>query len=234
MEDGGDDGRRPQPVGSPGSVPRDLDRELDRLDDERMLDKLTRYWIDERNSPDILVWQGLVVEETLDKLQAQAEMVQKLQEDPRTSEEEHFRIVLIQTEAERVKFLVRSYLRTRLHKIEKYAAYIIQTPEMRGRLSVTELAHAQKYHALLTAHFHSSALSGLPESMRSLDDDEDESGRGTVTRPNKAQGLFIRARRRCPVSLPNGGILELEKGAIHLIPYEAIEALLRLGDVECL
>ena len=43
-------------------------------------------------------------------------MVQKLQEDPRTSEEEHFRIVLIQTETERVKFLVRSYLRTRLHK----------------------------------------------------------------------------------------------------------------------
>jgi GINS complex subunit 4 len=44
-------------------------------------------------------------------------MAQHLQSDPRTSEEEYFRIVLIQTEAERVKFLVRSYLRARLYKV---------------------------------------------------------------------------------------------------------------------
>ena len=47
-------------------------------------------------------------------------MVEQLQLDPRTSEEEHFRIVLVQTEAERVKFLVRSYLRTRLHKVSTF------------------------------------------------------------------------------------------------------------------
>ena len=95
-------------------------------------------------------------------------MVDQLQADPRTSEEEYFRIVLIQTEAERVKFLVRSYLRARLHKvclssfpipsvrsqnrrrlievlgqIEKYATHILSSPELRTRLSVTELTHAQ-------------------------------------------------------------------------------------------
>jgi GINS complex subunit 4 len=48
-------------------------------------------------------------------------MVQRLQEDPRTSEEEHFRIVLIQTETERVKFLIRSYLRTRLNKVDLFS-----------------------------------------------------------------------------------------------------------------
>lgn len=49
-------------------------------------------------------------------------MVQQLQSDPRTSEEEYFRIILIQTEAERVKFLVRSYLRARLHKVSNQLA----------------------------------------------------------------------------------------------------------------
>jgi hypothetical protein len=44
-------------------------------------------------------------------------MVEQLQSDPRTTEEEYFRVVLIQTEAERVKYLVRSYLRARLHKV---------------------------------------------------------------------------------------------------------------------
>jgi hypothetical protein len=71
MEDDGDDGRRPERAISPGPGSHDLDRILDGLNDERMLDKLTRYWIDERSAPDILLWQGLVVEETLDKLQAQ-------------------------------------------------------------------------------------------------------------------------------------------------------------------
>ena len=37
--------------------------------------------------------------------------------DPDSSEEEHFRIMLVQTEIERVKFVVRSYIRTRLHKV---------------------------------------------------------------------------------------------------------------------
>lgn len=47
-------------------------------------------------------------------------MIDHLQSDPRTSEEEHFRIILIQTEAERVRFLLRSYLRTRLHKVRLF------------------------------------------------------------------------------------------------------------------
>jgi len=161
-----------------------------------------------------------------------AEMAQHLQTDPRTSEEEYFRIVLIQTEAERVKYLVRSYLRARLYKIEKYAAYILASPEQRTRLSVTELAHAEGYKALLESHFHASALNGLPENLRSLNE-EDEHGLSMVSRPNVKQGVFVRARRHCaPVSLPDGGTLEMERGGIHLVQYATIEGLLRLGDVE--
>jgi hypothetical protein len=42
--------------------------------------------------------------------------VQLLRADPDSSEDEHFRIMLVQTEIERVKFVIRSYIRTRLHK----------------------------------------------------------------------------------------------------------------------
>lgn len=44
-------------------------------------------------------------------------MVSALRSDPQTSEEEHFKLMLVQTEMERVKYLVRSYVRTRLHKV---------------------------------------------------------------------------------------------------------------------
>jgi GINS complex subunit 4 len=46
-------------------------------------------------------------------------MVDTLRSDPHTSEEEHFKLVLVQTEMERVKFVIRSYVRTRLHKVSE-------------------------------------------------------------------------------------------------------------------
>lgn len=50
---------------------RDFDMD-DILDDaEPLLEKLTRFWVDERNSPEILEWQGLLVDEVLNKLHAQ-------------------------------------------------------------------------------------------------------------------------------------------------------------------
>ena len=40
-----------------------------------------------------------------------------LREHPDTSEDEHFRIMLVQTELERVLFVIRSYIRTRISKV---------------------------------------------------------------------------------------------------------------------
>ena len=47
----------------------------------------------------------------------QTDTVQALRGDPDSSEAEHARIMLVQTEVERVKFVVRSYIRTRLYKV---------------------------------------------------------------------------------------------------------------------
>lgn len=44
-------------------------------------------------------------------------MVSVLLSEASTSEEEHFKLMLVQTELERAKFLLRSYLRTRLAKV---------------------------------------------------------------------------------------------------------------------
>lgn len=48
---------------------------------------------------------------------SQTDTVQALRGDPDSSEAEHVRIMLVQTEVERVKFVVRSYIRTRLYKV---------------------------------------------------------------------------------------------------------------------
>jgi GINS complex subunit 4 len=112
-----------------------------------------------------------------------------LRTDPASSEEEHLRIVLAQTEVERVKFVVRSYLRTRLFKvtvqvsciwlscnslfrlqIEKYARYIVTNVDVQTRLSQTELDHASRLAHYINRHFHTTVLQSLPYGQASLDD----------------------------------------------------------------
>ncbi|TFY80759.1 hypothetical protein EWM64_g3255 [Hericium alpestre] len=85
--------------------------------EESPLQQMIRYWMNERHAPDILPGQEEVLGRLLDHIRRQTETVQLLRGDPDSSEDEHFRIMLAQTEIERVKFVVRSYLRTRLFKV---------------------------------------------------------------------------------------------------------------------
>ena len=121
---------------------------------------------------------------------AQSDAVQLLRSDPTTSEEEHIRIILVQTEIERVKFIVRSYVRTRLFKvwsvvvsfpnthfrlssfvqIERYARFIATNAEIQTRLTAAERDHALRHAKLTDQHFHLAVLQSLPEKQSHLDD----------------------------------------------------------------
>jgi hypothetical protein len=48
---------------------------------------------------------------------AKNEIAVQLQGNVNTTEEEHFAVMLVQTEVERIKFVLRSYLRCRLQKV---------------------------------------------------------------------------------------------------------------------
>lgn len=108
---------------------------------ESPIQQLIRHWMNERHAPDILPIQEQLLASILDHIRRQvrlsaplyrrktrsrliyqSEAVQLIRSDPGASQEEHFRIVLVQTEIERIKFIVRSYLRTRLFKVYPLAS----------------------------------------------------------------------------------------------------------------
>jgi GINS complex subunit 4 len=62
----------------------------------------------------------------------QTDTVQALRGDPDSSEAEHVRIMLVQTEVERVKFVVRSYIRTRLYKVSTWHASLVSSSRLWG------------------------------------------------------------------------------------------------------
>ncbi|KAL7821711.1 hypothetical protein V8C44DRAFT_315502 [Trichoderma aethiopicum] len=82
----------------------------------RDLQALTRLWVAERSAPELLNWpaDGLF-ERVNSKIKSQIERIEDMtgDMDPKTN----FALIVIQTELERYKFLVRSYLRTRIAKV---------------------------------------------------------------------------------------------------------------------
>ncbi|KAF9555942.1 Sld5-domain-containing protein [Agrocybe pediades] len=196
------------------------------------LEQLTRHWMNERHAPDILPAQEELLTSLLDHLRRQSDAVQLLREDPSTSEDEHIRIMLVQTEVERVKFIVRSYVRTRLFKIEKYARFITTNAEIQTRLTAAELDHASRHAKLTDQHFYLSVLQGLPEKQSHLDDSP-LFVPPMISEPDKTRPVFVHALQRCPrIRLPDGATLDMEKGHISLMPYAVVEQLVARGEVE--
>ncbi|KAH9929170.1 GINS complex Sld5 component [Fomitopsis serialis] len=201
-------------------------------EEETPFQQLIRHWMNERQAPDILPGQEMLLGRILDHVRKQSDDVQLLRADPDSSEDEHFRIMLVQTEIERVKFVVRSYIRTRLYKIEKYARWISATPEVHEKLSKAELDHARRFARLMEYHFNQSVLQSLPPQQRSLED-EMAFMPPMIPEPDKLRPVFVRARQECPpVRLPDGTSIAMEKGRISLTPFYVVEQLLLRGEVE--
>ncbi|KAK8854666.1 hypothetical protein IAR55_003405 [Kwoniella newhampshirensis] len=206
-------------------------REMEEMDDVK---RMGMIWVKERGTNDIMGWEGDLIDGLFDKLEQQQKMVTTLRSDPQTSEEEHFKLMLVQTEMERVKYLVRSYVRTRLHKIEKYSQYITLTPSIHHLLSGAELSHARRYTELLHTHYQHSVLDSLPEWLRKMDDTYGD-GLSMVTKPNKNMPVLIYCRRDCgEITLEGGERAALARGTTHLVKYRLVDRWISLGWAEVL
>lgn len=80
------------------------------------------------------------------------------------------KLVIYQQDIERVKFVIRSYLRTRLDKIEEQALYILRTPAVAENLSELEYKYCEGYQHIFEKHMQRAFLSQLPQGLQRLDE----------------------------------------------------------------
>ena len=99
------------------------------------LNDLTKHWIAERGAPEILPFQEALVDRIMQRIRQQvyhpsvrgtgcgsrANVCRKIEiveaETGDLDPQANFRLIIIQTELERVKYLVRAYLRARIAKV---------------------------------------------------------------------------------------------------------------------
>lgn len=150
-----------------------------------------------------------------------------------TDPKANFRLIIIQTELERFKFLVRSFLRARVAKIDAHALHHLSDSSTKVRLSPSELQYATAHTSLLHAHYHSSFLSQFPTSLQRMDDTA--GGISMVEGPDVDKAVFVRALKDVeePVYVEGTDTaFEMRRGDVVVMRWSAIREVVMAGDVE--
>ncbi|CAL0310095.1 unnamed protein product [Lupinus luteus] len=95
---------------------------------------LKRAWRNEKSAPEILRFESDLINRVTEQIQLMEETV----EENSTDDADPLSLSLYQMDLDRTLFLLRSYLRVRIQKIEKYMFHIRKTEELWTRLSKEE------------------------------------------------------------------------------------------------
>lgn len=125
---------------------------------------LKRAWRQEKAAPEILKFET----DLITRLTGQIELVEENVEQDSQSGIDPLTVSLYQMDLDRTQFLLRSYLRIRLQKIEKYIFHILATAELYNRLSKQEKEFAKTCLVDLEKHLEESVLSKLPNNYQSI------------------------------------------------------------------
>uniref|UniRef100_H3GIC8 DNA replication complex GINS protein SLD5 n=1 Tax=Phytophthora ramorum TaxID=164328 RepID=H3GIC8_PHYRM len=143
--------------------------EFDRDNLNEDIVRMRSLWVNELNAPEILQYNDEMVSEMLEQIRNQQEYVDSVYEDrTQLTEEKSFINKLYQMEIDRLRYMVSSYLRTRLRKIEKFAVHILGDAVLTQRLSMKERHFAQQFVMLLESHMNDLALGKFAEEHRSI------------------------------------------------------------------
>eukprot|EP00298_Acanthocystis_sp_HF-20_P003557 c13897_g1_i1.p1 GENE.c13897_g1_i1~~c13897_g1_i1.p1 ORF type:complete len:197 (+),score=56.50 c13897_g1_i1:2-592(+) len=164
----------------------------------------------EKLAPEILPYEEELVADIIVQTKEQEKMIEQLQNEPYIKN-------IQRMDLDRVLYCLRSYLRTRLFKIELYSQHICQGGDdslLVSNLSAAELKFAQQFQLARDNHFKASFLHTLPEKHQALDKPE------MVAKPNLGTYVFTQAMDDLGLfRVDEEESFAVKKDDVYLIPY---------------
>ncbi|XP_063393646.1 DNA replication complex GINS protein SLD5 [Cydia fagiglandana] len=213
----------------------DLNDDIELSEDEEItvetvLKTVQCAWQNERLAPEILPHRNDMVECMLGQIQHMERNINKL---PKTD----LRASIHKMELSRIKFVICNYLKTRLHKIEKFCIPIVNEERQRiesgtNYLTPAEFKYAQEYLLNMENHLKKVVLNKVPGNMQGLELSK------LAVYPNLHSHVFLKANDTI-----TGVVLEdqpgdqdeeidLEDGSQHILQYKPIAELVKNGKVQ--
>lgn len=206
------------------------DEEVEALTAGEVLQKLEEAWLNEKFSPELL-------EAKTDLVDCMLEQVTEMEENIKRAKKGDFKVVLHRMEIDRIRYVLSSYLRCRLKKIERYTTHVLEQESNRKdedvcHLSPEEFTFAKEYGTTMETHMKNLVLRHMPPNLQTMDSKQ------TTIRPNLDSYVFLRVIEDTDgvlveeETLDTGEeIVDLQKGDQHIMRYKPLSGLVMSGAV---
>lgn len=196
-----------------------------------LIERLEQAWMNEKFAPELLESKPEIVECVMEQLD-------HMEENLRRAKKEDLKVSIHRMEMERIRYVLSSYLRCRLMKIEKFFPHVLEKEKTRregesSSLSPEEFAFAKEYMAHTETYLKSVALRHMPPNLQKVD------LLRTVPKPDLDSYVFLRVKERQENILvepetdeQKDYVIDLEEGSQHLMRYRTIAPLVASGAVQ--
>lgn len=210
---------------------------------QSIYDQLVIAMLNERMSPELLPYKHSLLQDVLKQLSDQQQYLLDSHEYGDSNVESgivtgdfKLQLMIIETDIERLNYLVRLYLRTRLSKIDKFTIYYINEtanddPNKDLLLSQEETEYMHKHFKILTQLYNNCFLKKMPHFLTLLDDTS--GGQSMITSPDINQPVFIKVTTKSPITLvlDEDEDLELIENGIYVVKYSLVKRYIEIGDI---
>ncbi|KAM9935233.1 hypothetical protein OXX80_005197 [Metschnikowia pulcherrima] len=209
------------------------------LTPEEIQQQLVTAMLNERMAPDLLPYKHELMATVLSRISDQQQFLLDSYEYGDSNagagvigSDFKLQLMIVETDIERISYLVRLYIRTRLAKIDEFTIHYINRTAVDGDalLSAPEKEYMHGHFKILNQLYNNSFLKKFPGFLTLLDDTT--GGENMVTAPDLDQPVFIKVVCKDTIMLYMGSDeLELEKDGIYVVRYRYIQRYVELGDV---
>lgn len=208
-------------------------------EEEDIVKTLERCWRNERASPELQNNPEDLITEVIELIEFQSNRLANSSHSLNLP----FLDCLYQMDLERIKFILKSFLRCRLAKIQRAWAEFWPTwtsqnraEFLQSRLASFEKEFLQSFAGNVVATLHDSVLDKLPAKTATLDDEEMlATGSRPIATQNPASHVICRIRNDLgqvildPISRATAPLLTND---IFVLQYSVIKDFLSTGEVE--
>ncbi|KAK3137527.1 hypothetical protein QOZ80_5BG0453510 [Eleusine coracana subsp. coracana] len=195
---------------------------------------LKRAWRNEKAAPEVLRFD----KDLVDRVREQIQLLEETLDDFTDSGVDDLVVSLYQMDLDRTLFLLRSYLRLRLQKIEKYTMHISRSQDLKDRLSEQEQKFAKSCGEIMEKHLKQSVLSKLPYgygdefvTKQSLSSTEDD----MIPEPQLDTFVFCKTKSDVGAfQLDDIGeeVVDLVADDLYVLRYKSIKGLVEGGRID--
>ncbi|XP_044730289.1 DNA replication complex GINS protein SLD5 [Chrysoperla carnea] len=189
-----------------------------------VLKEIEEAWLNERFAPEILPNRTDLVECMLGQLHHMENNLKKLKKNELIA-------VIHKMEIDRIRFIITSYMRTRLEKIELFTKHILDAEKDRIEsnvlqyLSPEEYTFAQEFLTHEETLFQNNGMRHMLGSAQQMDWKE------TLIKPNLNTHVFLKVKEDVQGLVIGSEIMDLEKDSQHVVSYNPVANLLKNGKI---